>query len=171
MVLNIIRTMKIHSPFRIGIILLIIGIMWAAIVFSGGVKGSESTSFTFKQSEEFELKLEGQGIGFYKVTISDYDHDILYVQITDPLDNVIGDQKISTKMSVNYFDYDIDGNYIIKITNLAERDVQVTIEYGDTRSSELLIPGIISSAGVVFIIFAAFMKIKSHRMAHPEERT
>ena len=150
-----------------GIILVFIGALWLWVVFYSEINESELTFLNFKESEIFQIELKGQGIAFYKITIANYEQNTLFVQIVDPRNNVIAEQKINTIMSVNYFDYDLDGYYIIRIINLSEKNTEFTIEYGDTKSEELVFPGIITMVGSFIIIFAAFMKIRDYSIAHP----
>jgi len=159
---------KIRSPFKLGIGIFIIGIGWVGFLFYQGVNESNVESLNFKESEEFMFKLEGEGIGFYKITIHDFDHDTsIFTQIRDPLGNVIADQKIDTRMAVNYFDYAMNGDYIIKITSLSDRTMGITLEYGDTNSSDLFVPGIIAAAGAFVMIYATAMRMKDHSIAQP----
>ncbi len=156
-----------HYPLIIGTALTITGIIVAVFVFTDGVKGEELEYVNIEQSVEYNFDLNGKGIGFFQITISDYNRDVLYVQIIDPDENVITDKKISTKMSANYFNFELDGNYKIKISNLSDRNLEVKSEFGDTNSSKLLIPGIVTAVGIVLIFFDIFWRVKNHRIAQP----
>jgi hypothetical protein len=50
--------------------------------------------------------------------------------------NVIQEQKINTKFSVAYFDFDKDGTYTIKVSNISKNSVNLQIEFGDTNSQK-----------------------------------
>jgi hypothetical protein len=143
--------------------------MW--IIFSEGFKGSESMSVDNEQITPFKFSLKGQGLGFYQITIPDYKyHDVLDIQVIDPLDKIISDKRIGGKMVVNYFEYDMDGNYVIHVTNLSNRNIQFDIEYGDTNSSELTIPGIITLAGGILLVYATFRKMQNYCISQPEKK-
>ena len=70
-----------------------------------------------KQSNSFELKSEfiGADIGFYKVYMPEFTGEEVFVQILDTKDNVIQEERIQTKMSVGYFDFNENGMYTVKL--------------------------------------------------------
>ena len=163
--------MKAYSPFKIGLVLIVIASIWIAIVFSGSEKISYSTDLGSKETTSLELDLNKNGIGFYILTIPNYSKDIVFVQILDSNGSVIADKKIATKMSVNYFKFLHSGRYIMEITNISEKSVKIQADFGDTRASELLIPVLISFFGAGFIIFSGYKKLSSQSTAQPEENT
>ena len=60
------------SPFKIGLILVIIGIIWISVLFVETEKAHDS--ILLKKSSFFELKSEllGVDIGYYKVFIPEF---------------------------------------------------------------------------------------------------
>ena len=163
------RSMKVYSPFKIGLVLIIIASIWITIVFSGSEKTSYSTDLESKETTSLELDLNKNGIGFYILTIPNYSKHVLFVQISDSNGNVIADKKIATKMSVNYFKFSHSGRYIMEITNISEGSVKIQADFGDTKTYELLIPVFISFFGAGFIIFSGYKKLSSQSTAQPEE--
>jgi hypothetical protein len=160
-----------YSPFKIGIVLLIIASVWIVIVFSGGEKISSSTDLESKETTSLELDLNKNGIGFYTLSIPNYSKNVLFVQISDSNGNIIEDKKIATKMSVNYFKFSHSGRYTMEITNISEGSVKIQADFGDSKAYELLIPLFISFAGAGFVIFSGFKKLRSQSTAQPEENT
>ena len=163
--------MSVYSHFKIGLVLIVISSIWIAIVFSGSEKISYHTDLEAKETTSLELDLNKNGIGFYILTIPDYSKDILFVQILDSNGSVIADKKIATKMSANYFKFSHSGRYIMEITNISEKSVEIQADFGDTKASELLIPIVISFLGAGFIMFSGYKKLSSQSTAQPEENT
>jgi hypothetical protein len=92
----------------------------------------------------------------------------VFVQILDDNYNVISDGVVETKMSVSYFDFE-GGNYVAKITNLSDGQMNVEVEFGDTNGREMVIPGIITLVGGLMIVFSIYIKLRDYRMAQPDE--
>ncbi|MGH9998391.1 MAG: hypothetical protein ACRD90_00815 [Nitrosopumilaceae archaeon] len=161
--------MNVYSPFKIGLVLIVIASVWIAIVFSGSEKTSYSTELESKETTSLELDLNKNGIGFYKLTIPNYSKDILFVQILDSNGSVIADKKIATKMSVNYFEFSHSGRYIMEITNISEGSVKIQADFGDIKAYDLLIPLFISFSGTGFLIFSGYKKLSSQSTAQPDE--
>ncbi|HSB56539.1 MAG TPA: hypothetical protein VLD38_01850 [Nitrosopumilaceae archaeon] len=161
--------MKVYSPFRIGLALIVIASLWITILFSGSEKISSSTYLESKETSSLELNLDKSGIGFYILTVPDFSKDILFVQILDSNGSVIADKKITTKMSVNYFKFSHSGRYIMEITNISEKSVRIQADFGDTKASDLLIPVLISFLGTGIIIISGYRKLTSQNTAQPEE--
>ena len=157
------------SLFKIGLALVIIGIAWISLVFVETEKTFEET--LLKQSTSFELESEfiGLDIGFYKVYMPEFSGEEVFVQILDIRDNVIQEQKIQTKMSVGYFDFNEDGTYTVKITNIAENPIYLQVEFGNTNSQEMIPAGILILVGAITMIVMSYLKIKNHNMAQPDE--
>ncbi len=166
---KITKSMKVYSPFRIGLVSIVIASIWIAILFSGSEKTSYNTDLESKETVSLELNLNKNGIGFYILTVPNFSKDILFVQILDSNGSIIADKKIATKMSVNYFKFSHSGRYIMEITNISEKSVKIQADFGDTRASELLIPVFISFLGTGFIIFSGYKKLTSQSTAQPEE--
>ena len=160
--------MKI-SLFKIGLTLVIVGMIWVSVIFADTEKIQEQV--ILKQSSSFEIKSQftGTDIGFYKVHMPEFSGEGVFVQILDVKDNVIQEQVIQTKMSVGYFDFSEDGTYTVKVTNLAKNQVNLEIEFGNTNSKEMIPPGILILIGSIAMIVISYLKIKNYKMAQPDE--
>ncbi|HJL67460.1 MAG TPA: hypothetical protein QF518_06885 [Nitrosopumilus sp.] len=157
------------SPFKIGLILVIIGIIWISVLFVETEKAHDS--ILLKKSSFFELKSEllGVDIGYYKVFIPEFVGEEVFVQILDPKNNVIQEEKIQTKMSVGYFDFSKNGTYTLKITNISKNQIDVQIEFGNTNSQEMIPAGILIVVGSVIIMIMSYLKIKNYKIEQPDE--
>ena len=93
----------------------------------------------------------------------------IFVQILDPNENVIQEQIIQTKMSVGYFDFDKNGEYTIKITNISKNSIDIEIEFGNTNSQKMIPSGVITLVGAITMMIFAYIKIKNYKIEHPEE--
>ena len=157
------------SLFKISLALVIIGIGWISLVFFETEKTFEET--VLKQSASFELEsvFLGSDIGFYKVYMPEFSGEEIFVQILDIRDNVIQEQKIQTKMSVGYFDFNEDGTYTVKITNITKNPIDLQVEFGNTNSQEMIPAGILILVGAITMIVMSYLKIKNHSMAQPDE--
>ena len=160
--------MKIYPPFRIGLVLVCIASIWIGIIFSGGEKISYDTNLDVRETATLDLYLAENGLGFYTITIPNYEKHILFVQILDPHGNIIEEKKIGTKMAVNYFKFSESGKYSMEITNVSEKLVEIKVEFGNTRSYELLIPVFMAFFGVAVIVFSGYRRL-SQNTAQPEE--
>lgn len=155
------------SSFKNGIIIISIGIVWIWLIFSDGINESELISIIPQKSKTFDLPLTGQGIAFYEIHIKNYQQNPLFVQVLDPKGNIIVEQKIHTILSENFFDFSNKGNYIIRITNFSEKNIEFSIRYGDTKLEQLLIPEIVTFVGSTIMVFAIFRKMKYYSIAQP----
>ena len=160
--------MKI-SPFKLGLALVIIGIVWTSFIFDETEKKYDS--ILLKQSNSFEVKSEFSGIdiGYYKLYMPQFAGEEIFVQILDTKKNVIAEQIVQTKLSVGYFDFDENGERILKITNIAKNQIDVQIEFGNTNSQKMLPSGIIVLVGAVIMMIMAYIKIKNYNIEQPEE--
>ena len=93
----------------------------------------------------------------------------IFVQILDTKENVIAEQMVQTKLSVGYFDFNEDGEYTIKITNIAENSIDVQIEFGNTNSQKMLPSGIMVLVGALVMMIMSYIKIKNYKIEQPEE--
>ena len=164
---NIIKNHQGFFSLITGLALVILGVVWIWFIFYSEIEPSELYSLNSGESDSFQLYLKEEGLAYYKITIINYDLQTLFVQIMEPKNNVIAEQKIHTKMSVNFFEYDLDGNYIIRITNISEKNTEFTIEYGDSKSEELLFPLIPAIIGSLLIIYTAYRKMMTYSIEHP----
>ena len=155
--------------FKLGLVLTIIGIIWISFVFAE----TEKTQGTIllKQSNSFELKSEFTGIdiGFYRVYMPEFAGEVVFVQILDTKDNVIQEELIQTKMSVGYFDFYEDGTHTIKVTNISKNQINLQVEFGNTKSQEMTLAGILILAGAVTMIVRSYLKIKNYKIEQPDE--
>jgi len=157
------------SPLKAGTVLMIIGIIWISILFVEAEKAQDS--ILLKQSSFFELKSKfvGTDIGYYKILIPEFVGDKIFVQILDPKNNIIQEEKIQTKMSVGYFDFSKNGIYTIKITNISKNQIDLQIEFGNTNSQEMIPAGILIVIGAVIIIVISYLKIRNYKIEQPDE--
>ena len=155
--------------FKLGLVLTIIGIIWISFVFAE----TEKTQGTIllKQSNSFELKSEftGVDIGFYRIYMPEFAGEEVFVQILDTKDNVIREELIQTKMSVGYFDFYEDGTHTIKVTNISKNQINLQVEFGNTKSQEMTPAGILILAGAVTMIVRSYLKIKNYKIEQPDE--
>jgi len=157
------------SPFKIGLVLVIVGMVWISVIFADTEKIQEQKILKQSSSVEMKSQFTGADIGFYKVYMPNFSGQEIFVQILDINDNVISEQTIQTKMSVGYFDFSEDGEYSVKVTNLTKNKVNLEIEFGNTNSKEMILPGVLILIGSVAMIVISYMKIKNYKMAQPDE--
>ncbi len=160
--------MKI-SLFKLGLGLGIIGMIWISFVFVETEKTNDT--ILLKQSNSFELKLEftGVDIGFYRVYMPEFSGEEVFVQILDVKDNVIREERIQTKMSVGYFDFNEDGTHTVKITNISKNQINLQVEFGNTNSQQMIPAGILILVGAITMIVMAYLKIKNYNIEQPDE--
>ena len=157
------------SPFKIGLGLAIVGIIWISFVSVETEKTYDE--ILLKESNSFELKSEflGTGIGFYKVFMPKFTGEEVFVQILDPKNNVIQEERIQTKLSVGYFDFNEDGIHTVKITNISKKQIDLQIEFGNTNSQEMTPAGMLILVGAITIIVMSYLKIKNYNIEQPDE--
>ena len=160
--------MKI-SPFKLGLVLVIVGIVWTAFIFDETEKKYDS--IMLKESSSFQTKQEFSGIdiGYFKLYMPEFSGEEVFVQILDNKENVIQEEMIQTRMSVGYFDFNEDGEYTIKITNIAKNPINLQIEFGNTNSQKMYPSGIMIFVGAVTMMIISYMKIKNYKIEQPEE--
>ena len=160
--------MKI-SPFKLGLLLVIFGMIWTAFIFDETEKKYEMT--ILEKSSTFEAKSEFSGIdiGYFKLYMPEFSQEEVFVQILDSKENVISEQMIQTKMSVGYFDFNEDGEYTIKITNIGKNPINLQIEFGNTNSQKMIPSGVMILVGAVVIMTVSYFKIKNYKIEQPEE--
>ena len=146
----------------------VIGRVWLGIIFNEGEKVSETFLFKPSGTQDLEMIFEGEDIGYYRIFMPEFSGTGVFVQILDENYNIISDGVVETKMSVGYFDFE-GGNYVIKITNLSDGPMNLEVEFGDTNGRDMVIPGIITLAGGLMIVFAIYIKLRDYRMAQPDE--
>jgi len=157
------------SLFNVGLALTIIGIIWISFVFVETEKTQDT--ILLKQSNSFELNSEftGVDIGFYKVYMPEFTGEEVFVQILDTKDNVIQEQKIQTKMSVGYFDFNEDGTHTVKVTNISKNQINLQVEFGNTNSQQMIPAGVLILVGAITMIVMSYLKIKNYKIEQPDE--
>ena len=83
--------------------------------------------------------------------------------------NVIKEQIVNTKISVAYFDFEKDGVYTIKISNISENQINLQVEFGDTHSQKMVAPGIMILIGSLIMMLISYLKIKNYNIEQPDE--
>ena len=154
---------------KIGIVLIIIGIVWTSVVFNETEKSHDEAFLEESTSMESKLEFTGKDIGYYKIYMPEFTNENIFVQILDTNLNIIQEQKVKTKLSVAYFDFDKNGIYTIKVSNISENQVNVQIEFGDTNSQEMVIPGLMILTGSLLIMLISYLKIKNYKIEQPDE--
>ena len=142
---------------------------WLSVVFYKGDRISENFSLKSSDSAEIELYFEGKDIGYYKIFMPEFAGEGVFVQILDKNHNVISDGIVETKMAVGYFDFEQEGAYIAKITNLSDDQMNLEVEFGDTNGREMIMPGIVTLAGGLMIVIALYFKLRDYRIEQPDE--
>ena len=160
--------MKI-SPFKLGLALVIVGMVWTAFIFDETEKRYDS--ILLKQSNSFEVKTEffGTDIGYYKLYMPEFAGEEVFVQILDTKENVIAEQMVETKLSVGYFDFNGNGEYTLKITNIVKNSIDIQTEFGNTNSQKMLPSGIMVLVGALVMMIMSYMRIKNYKIEQPEE--
>ena len=160
--------MKI-SAFKIGLVLVIIGMIWVSVIFNETEKNHEDTLLKKSSSIESKLEFTGTDIGYYKIYMPDFNDESVFVQILDKNLNIIQEQKVNTKFSVAYFDFSRDGVYTIKVSNISENSINVQIEFGDTHSQKMIAPGIMILVGSLIMMLISYLKIKNYNIEQTDE--
>jgi hypothetical protein len=143
--------------------------VWTAFIFDETEKSYDS--ILLKQSNSFEVKSEFSGvdIGYYKLYMPEFAGEEIFVQILDTKENVIAEQIVQTKLSVGYFDFNKNGEYTLKITNIAKNQIDVQIEFGNTNSQKMLPSGVMVLVGALVMMVMSYIKIKNYKIEQPEE--
>ena len=155
--------------FKIGVILCISATIWISIIFFEADKISEEFILEPASSHIIKLNFVGKDIGFYKIFMSEFNGEEMYIQILDNNRNIIAEQSVQTKMSVGYFDYEKSGNYFIRIANISENSANIQVELGDTNSQNMIPAGLVVFVGALILIISSYMKLKNYKIAQPDE--
>jgi predicted histidine transporter YuiF (NhaC family) len=59
---------------------------------------------------------------------------------------------------------------LLKITNISNKPIKLQVEFGDSNSSQMRIPGIVLFIGVILMIIASYQKLRNYNMAQPDEK-
>ena len=157
------------SAFKVGLALVIIGMIWVSVIFNETEKNHEESLLKKSNSIESKLEFSGIGIGYYKIYMPEFINEDVFVQILDKNLNVIKEQIVNTKFSVAYFDFDKDGTYTIKVSNISKNSVNLQIEFGDTNSQKMIAPGLMILVGSLIIMLTSYLKIKNYNIEQPDE--
>ncbi|RNJ78261.1 MAG: hypothetical protein D9C04_07505 [Nitrosopumilus sp. B06] len=157
------------SPFMIGLILGIAGAALLGVMFAGTEKTGEDILLRPSTSGEIIVELAGPSLGYYRVYMPGFAGDEIFVQILDPYNNIIQEETIQTKLSVGYFDYIDTGEYKVRVANISEKMIMITVEMGGANSREMIPAGVVLIIGVLIMMIAAYYKIKNYNTAQPDE--
>ena len=157
------------SVFKISILLVIIGASGTGIIFSESDKSYQFMSLKQTESNELSLYFEADDIGYYKITIPEFDGQGVFFRIVDEDYNTVSKGISETKMSIRYFDVKESGIHTMILTNLAQEKMSYEIEIGSTDATRIVIPAGIMFAGGLILLFTSFMKLKNYRTEQPDE--
>lgn len=157
------------SPFRIGLVLIVVGAAWLGVTFAGTEKTADSILLRPSTSGEVGIELAGPSLGYYRIHMPGFAGDGIFVQILDPYGNIIQEEAVETRLSVGYFDFADSGEYRIKAANISEKMIIVEVEIGGADSREMIPSGIMLIAGVLIMMAVAYYKIKNYSTAQPDE--
>ena len=157
------------SLFKISILLVIIGASGTGIIFSESDKTEQFMTLKQTESDELALYFEAGDIGYYKITIPEFDGQGVFFRIVDEDYDTISKGIVETKMSIRYFDVKESGTHTIVLTNLAEEKMSYEIEMGSTDAIRIMIPAGIMFTGGLLLLFTSFMKLKNYRTEQPDE--
>jgi hypothetical protein len=155
------------TVFRIALIAIAIGSIWIGIVFSHTVKDLKDFSLDKSDSVSMPLVFYGVGIGFYEISSNQYNNSIL-AKVLDSNGNYLDMKIITNKETVNYFIFQHTGKFTLELTNLSANPVQLTVEFGDTKYQEFLIPSLMIFTGACLLMFVGYRRLKSYITAQPE---
>ena len=148
---------------------MVVGICWLSLVFFEGERISDDFSLKSAESAEMEMYFEGSDIGYYKIFMPSFSGTGVFVQILDQNYNIIFDGMVETKMSVGYFDYEKEGRYSVKISNMSTDQMDFEIEFGETNSRKMIIPGFVTLSGGILTVVVTFFRLRNYRTAQPDE--
>ena len=78
-------------------------------------------------------------------------------------------ERIQTKMSVGYFDFNEDGTHTVKVTNISKNQINLQVEFGNTNSQQMIPAGILILVGAITMIVMSYLKIKNYKIEQPDE--
>jgi len=143
--------------------------IWISVEFLEGDKVSEQFLLESGESYKLSQNFEGNDIGYYKIFMPEYLRYEIFVQILDNDKNIISEQTVHTKMSVGYFKFENGGEYTIKISNISKEQIDFQVEFGETNSQQMILPGIMVLVGAIMIIVMSFLKLKNYKIEQPDE--
>ncbi len=157
------------SIFKISILLIIIGASGTGIIFSEADRSSQLMSLKQTESDEIGMFFEENDIGYFTITISEFQSQGVYYRVVDENFDTISKGIAETKMSIRYFDAKESGIYTIVLTNLAQEKMNYEVEIGSTNALIISIPAGVMFVGGLLLLFSSYMKLKNYRIAQPDE--
>jgi hypothetical protein len=157
------------SLLKISILLIVIGASGTGIIFSESDKIDQFMILKQIESSEIELYLEADDIGYYKITIPEFEDQGVFFRIVDKNYDTISKGIVETKMSIRYFDVKESGIHTIILTNLAQEEMGYKIEIGSTNAQNIIMPAGVMFGGGLLLLFSSFMKLKNYRTEQPDE--
>ena len=157
------------SLFKISILLVIIGASGTGIIFSESDKTEQFMTLKQTESDELSLYFDAEDIGYYKITIPEFEGQGVFYRIVDDDYDTVSKGISETKMSIRYFDVKESGMYTMIITNLSQEKMDYEIEIGSTDANKIMIPAGIMFAGGLLLLFTSYMKLKNYRIEQPDE--
>ena len=92
------------SLFKISILLIIIGTSGTGIIFSESDKTEQFMTLKQTEFDELGLYFDAGDIGYYKITIPEFEGQGVFYRIVDEDYDTISKGISETKMSIRYFD-------------------------------------------------------------------
>ena len=156
--------------FKISLLLIVIGASGTGIVFSEADRSFQIMSLKQTESDEISMYFEIDDIGYYKISIPEYDGEGVFYRIVDDGYNTVDKGIAETKMSIRYFDVKETGVYTIILTSLAQENMNYEVELGSTNALIISIPAGVMFVGGLLLLFTSYMKLKNYRIAQPDEK-
>ena len=156
--------------FKISLLLIVIGASGTGIVFSEADRSFQIMSLKQTESDEISMYFEIDDIGYYKISIPEYDGEGVFYRIVDDDYNTVDKGIAETKMSIRYFDVKETGVYTIILTSLAQENMNYEVELGSTNALIISIPAGVMFVGGLLLLFTSYMKLKNYRIAQPDEK-
>ena len=156
--------------FKISLLLIVIGASGTGIVFSEADRSFQIMSLKQTESDEISMYFEIDDIGYYKISIPEYDGEGVFYRIVDDGYNTVDKGIAETKMSIRYFDVKETGVYTIILTSLAQKNMNYEVELGSTNALIISIPAGVMFVGGLLLLFTSYMKLKNYRIAQPDEK-
>ena len=157
------------SLFKISILLVIIGSSGTGIIFSESDKSYQFMTLKQTESNEISLYFDAEDIGYYKITIPEFQGQGVFYRIVDDDYDTVSKGISETKMSIRYFDVKESGIHTIILTSLSQEKMDYEIEIGSADVNKIMIPAGIMFVGGLLLLFTSFMKLKNYRIEQPDE--
>ena len=157
------------SIFKISLLLIVIGASGTGVIFSEADRSLQLMSLKQIESDEISMYFEENDIGYYRITISEFQGQGVFFRIVDENYDTVSKGIAETKMSIRYFDIKEAGMYTIVLTNLAQEKMNYEIEIGSTNALIISIPAGVMFVGGLLLLFSSYMKLKNYRIAQPDE--